>query len=298
VYQETIDSVVTIRVSGVGGGQGSGWVYDDRHVVTNQHVVGDAPEAVVEFTNEQWTDGTVVGTDAYSDLAVLRVSSMPDRARALPLAAGDPPIGTPVVALGTPFGRESSVSAGIVSGVDRTLPARNNFSIPDAIQTDAPVNPGKSGGPLVDLDGTVVAVINSGQRTLAFGISAALTRRVVPELITSGEYRHALMGVQLRTVVPPIAEANDLDRSSGVLVVEVRPDGPSAGVLRGSESADGVPAGGDVIVAMDGQRIPLLGALSSFLALNTRPGDTIPVTVIRDGERTTVDLTLGVRPPP
>jgi S1-C subfamily serine protease len=194
------------------------------------------------------------------------------------------------------------VTAGIVSGVDRTLPAPNDFSIPDAIQTDAPVNPGNSGGPLVDLDGTVVGVVNSGGGdNVGFAVSAALTRRVVPSLVDDGSYEHSYMGIRLRPVGPLLARANDVDR--GVYVDSVVPDGPSRGVFEGSTgetTIEGVtvPTGGDVIVAMEDTPIPQRQALSAFLALETRPGDTIAVTVLRDGAEQTVDLTLGSRPDP
>jgi serine protease Do len=305
VYRSTIDSVVLIRVStGDGrGAQGSGFVYDGQHLVTNQHVVEDAESVLVQFGSGAYGEADVVGTDVYSDLAVVRLPSIPDEASPLPLARRDPAIGTEVVALGNPLGYDSSISAGIVSGVDRSLPGANNFTIPDAIQTDAAVNPGNSGGPLVDLDGDVVAVINSGGGdNVGFGISAPLTRRVVPALIADGHYRHSLLGVRLSPVTPSAALANDLDSARGTMVVEVRPDGPSAGLLKGQErtverNGREIPVGGDVIVGMGGTRIDSLNDLSSYMALETSPGDDVTVTVLRDGDRRQFEITLGVRPP-
>lgn len=305
VYRSTIDSVVLIRVATEAGrgGQGSGFVYDDEHLVTNEHVVADAESVLVQFGSGAYGEAEIVGTDVYSDLAVVRLPSMPDAASPLPLAQRDPPIGTRVVALGNPLGYDSSISAGIVSGVDRSLPGANNFTIPDAIQTDAPVNPGNSGGPLVDLDGAVVAVINSGGGdNLGFGISAPLARRVVPSLIEDGIYRHSLIGVQLAPVSPTMAQANDLDTARGVMVVDVQTDGPSDGILRGrqdtiSRNGREVPVGGDVIIGMGGDRIASLNQLSSHMALETSPGDDVSVTVIRDGTRQQFEVTLGVRPP-
>jgi S1-C subfamily serine protease len=306
VYRETIDSVVQIRVysrSGTGGG--TGFVYDDGdHIVTNQHVVESARDVYVRFTESGWRRATVVGTDVYSDLAVLSVDATPTDATPLTLRTSDPAVGTEVVAIGNPFGFSGSVSAGIVSGVNRTLDAPNNFSIPDAIQTDAPVNPGNSGGPLVTLDGLVAGVVNSGGGdNIGFAISASLVRRVVPELLADGDYDHSYMGVRINQVDPLIAEANQFDRGRGVYVHEVVPGGPSDDVLQGSTGQrriDGVerPTGGDVIVQMEETPIPTMQSLSSFLALETSPGDTIPVTVVRDGARETVDLTLGARPDP
>ena len=304
VYQQTIDSVALIRVytSRGASGQGSGFVYRDDYLVTNEHVVDGGQRLEVRFAEGDWREGEIVGTDAYSDLAVVEVEDKPDYATPLDTVASEPPIGTEVVALGNPFGFGESVSSGIVSGVDRSLPGPNDFVIPDAIQTDAAVNPGNSGGPLVTLDGEVVGVVSStGGDNLGFAISAALTDRVAPALIEDGDYEHSYMGVRIIGVSPTIADGNDLDEVAGVLVSEVVPDGPSDGVLQGSDSettVNGVrvPVGGDVIRRMDGEPIPTQAALSTFLALNTSPGDTISVEVIRDGSRETVELTLGDRP--
>jgi S1-C subfamily serine protease len=306
VYRETIPSVVLVRVYGAGGpiGQGSGFVHPDgAHVVTNQHVVDGAESVRVRFQNGEWGPARIRGTDVYSDLAVLAAEA-PSTAPALSLVDRNPPVGTEVVALGAPFSFGGSVSAGIVSGVDRSLPSQTGFSIADAIQTDAAVNPGNSGGPLVSLDGRVVAVINSGQgENVNFGISAALTRRVVPALIDVGEYEHAFMGVRLVEATPAIARANDLDAARGVLVADVLPDGPAAGTLRGSDDeatalGQRVPVGGDVILALDGSPTPTQAALASYLAIRTSPGDRLTVTVLRDGRERQLSLELGTRPPP
>jgi S1-C subfamily serine protease len=289
VYRETIQSVVLISASTDRGvGQGSGFVYSENHLVTNEHVVGDAEGIEVRFARGEWRSASVVGTDVSSDLAVIEVSDRPDYARALPLVDEEPAIGTEVVAIGNPFGRfDGSASAGIVSGTDRSIPAQNGFAIPDAIQTDAAVNPGNSGGPLVNLDSRVVGVVNSGGgENIAFAISAALVERVVSALIEDGEYEHAYVGVRLRTVTPTVAEEAGLDRPRGVLVGRVRPDGPAADTLRE----------GDVIVGLGGNEVDTRQQLASFLALEASPGETVDVTVLRDGQRRTLELTLGDRP--
>jgi len=305
-YRATVDSVARVRVytdTGVGGG--TGWLYDESHLVTNQHVVAGGTDVYVRFPEGGWVPSEVVAADVYSDLAVLEVDSTPDSATPLTLREADPPVGTEVIAIGNPFERTGSVSSGIVSGVDRTLELANNFSIPDAIQTDAAANPGNSGGPLVSLDGEVVGVINSGEgNDVSFAISGALTQRVVPELIADGDYDHSYMGILLRSVGPLTAQANDVERGSGVYVSEVVSGGPSDGVLQGStgtttvDGISGVETGGDVIVAMGDTPIPQREALSTFLAIQTSPGDTIEITVLRDGSERTVDLTLGSRPEP
>jgi S1-C subfamily serine protease len=306
VYEQVADSVAAVRVRQQfgSGASGTAWVYDENHLVTNEHVVSDAADVSVWFDGSGWQSAEVVATDVYSDLAVIRVDDRPDSAQPLSLAQEEPPIGTEVIAVGNPFGLSGSVSAGIVSGQDRTLPAANGFSIPDAVQTDAAVNPGNSGGPLVALNGRVVGVVNSGGGdNIGFGISAAMVQQVVPALITDGEYDHTYMGVRLRGVTPPIAEANDLPFSWGVYIAEVVDDGPSDGVLQGSTGettvgGQSIDTGGDVVYRMGGADIPTQQALSSYLALETSPGDTVSVDVIRDGDSESVSLTLGERPAP
>ncbi|QSG05739.1 S1C family serine protease [Halapricum desulfuricans] len=293
VYRAVRDSVAQIRVrTGSGVARGTGWVYDtDGRLVTNEHVVRNATDVFVRFRTGDWRSATVRAEDVYSDLAVLRPESVPDSAAALPLRRQDPPIGEEVLAIGNPFGFSGSVSSGIVSGLNRSLPATagSGFSIPDAIQTDAPVNPGNSGGPLVDLRGSVVGVINSGGGdNIGFAISGALVSRVVPALIETGEYSHPYMGITLRPVTPELAERIGLDVAEGIYVASAIDDGP----------ADGVLEEGDVIKRMGGQPIPTEQALSTFLALQTSPGDTIELEVVRDGRRETVALTLGERPAP
>nr|WP_254769432.1 trypsin-like peptidase domain-containing protein [Salinilacihabitans rarus] len=308
VYDDAIDSVVLVSVGptegrGPGrGATGSGFVYDEEHVLTNAHVVGGAEEVSVQFVDEEWRAGTVVGTDPHGDLAVVRVADLPDDATPLPLVEGTPDVGEEVVALGSPLGLDASISAGIVSGLDRSLPSPAGFSIPATIQTDAPVNPGNSGGPLVNLDGEVVGIVFAGAgQNIGFAIPAALVRRVVPALIEDGEYAHPYLGVGVVPITPPVAEANDLDRTRGVLVSEVAPGSPADGTIEPAgevEVVDGepVPVGGDVIVDVEGESIPNQDRLASYLALETAPGEAVEIGVRRDGERETLEVTLGERP--
>lgn len=306
VYQDVIDSVASVRIYGADGqrGQGSAFVYDDQYLVTNAHVVDGSRRVAVRFESTGWIPAETVASDTYSDLAVVEPDEISGPAEPLSFVEEEPPVGTEVVAIGNPFGFSGSVSTGVVSGTDRNLSGPNDFSIPDAVQTDAPVNPGNSGGPLVTLDGDVVGVVNAGGGdNLGFAVSAALTQRVVPSLIATGGYRHSYMGVLLQDVSPVIAEANDLANAAGVYIHEVRDGGPSDGVLQGSTdetTVEGVetPVGGDVIRTMDGEPIPTRQALSTVLALRTTPGDSVSVALQRDGEPVDVDLVLGSRPEP
>ena len=308
VYEAVIDSVVQVRALGAGspysgeqgGGQGSGFLVDDSHLVTNGHVVADADTVDLQYINGDWSDTEIVGTDFYSDLAVLKVDHVPDEATPLELAVERSVVGQEVLAVGNPYGFQGSMSKGIVSGVNRTLDMRGRtFSFSNAIQTDAAVNPGNSGGPLVNLDGEVVGVITAGGGgNIGFAIPATVASRVVPSLIETGTYDHSYMGITLATVDRYIAEANDLAEATGVIVTGIEPGGPADGVLRPAtpRPLDSIPVGGDVIHAIDGEPIPDRHALSSHLALRTSPGDTIEIDCWRYGDETTVSLTLGSRP--
>lgn len=292
VYRETIGSVVSIRVPSSGGrsgGQGSGFVYDPTHLVTNAHVVGGASRVEVQFDRGGSRVGQVVGRDLRADLAVVSVSNRPEYAEPLELVGEELAVGTRVAAIGSPYGLDGTITAGIVSAVDRFIPSPQGQGarIPNGIQTDAPVNPGNSGGPLVNLEGTVVGVINSGGgENIAFAISAPYVRKVVSALISEGEYEHPYMGVALRPVTQRLARAEGLANTRGLFVEEVLSGTP----------ADGTLERGDVLLAVGGQPTESREALSSYLELETSPGDTVRLTIRRDGARRQVDLTLGARP--
>jgi len=298
VYRRAIDSIAFV---GVGRGGGTGFVFDDGHLVTNAHVVGEAATVDVRFGEGRWAEGEVVGRDPNSDLAAIAVDEAPSGAAPLEFADGAT-VGQEVVAIGNPFDLDGTVTTGVVSGVDRSIPAPTGFRIPDAIQTDAAVNPGNSGGPLMSLDGRVVAVINSGGGdNIAFGISAALARRVLPELVETGTYEHAFMGVAVTDVTPPLARANGLNEPRGLLVTDVLDGGPADGTLRGSDrtrpvEGEEVPVGGDVLLAVEGEELLTGEDLGSYLALRTRPGDDVTVTLLRDGGERTVTVEVGERP--
>ena len=299
LYEQTADSVAKIRVeTAVGTAQGSGFLYDDRHVVTNAHVVTDAEAVAVQFADGVWRPATVAGTDRYTDLAVLHVESVPAAAEPLPLAESLPEPGQSVAAFGSPFGLKGTMTHGIVSGVNRSMPVSGGFSVPDTVQTDAPINPGNSGGPLVAMDGAVVGVNRAKEGdNVGFAISARLVERVAPALIENGSVEHAFLGVRSVPVTPEVAAANDLERATGVAVVETVAEGPADGVLEPATWTDGVPTGGDVLVAVDGHPIRGQEDLSRHLMLQTRPGETVSLTVIRAGERVDLQVRLGDRPP-
>jgi len=311
LYEDSIDSVVSVQQA---RGQGSGFVYETdqngsaSYVVTNAHVVGNATDVTVQFTKGESLNGAVVGADVYSDLAVVRVNETPGYVEALPVAENQTEHGERVAALGSPFGLEETITHGIVSGLNRSMPTQLGFEIPNVVQTDAPISPGNSGGPLVSCDGAVVGVNTAGiaaqgAENIGFAVSSMAVERVVPSLIETGEFTHPALGIAGTGVTPAIADANDLESDRGVIVASVNEGAPAADVLQGSdrlERADRqyVPIGGDVIVAVDGQNVSTSEDLASVLLAETRPGDQVNLTIVRDGEQTTVNTTVIERPDP
>ncbi len=272
------------------------------HIVTNDHVVAGGEEVDLQYINGDWTGTRLVGTDHFSDLAVLEVDHVPDAATPLSLSNERPVVGQEVLAIGNPYGLEGSMSQGIVSGIERSVNAPDRrFSFPDVVQTDAAVNPGNSGGPLVDLDGNVIGVVHAGGgNNIGFAISAALADRVIPGLIADGEYKHSYLGIGLLSVDRIVAEENDLEAATGIAVTDIVSGGPADGVLQGATGTverrgEPIPVGGDVIFEIDGEPIPDRHALATHLALETSPGETIDIRLWRDGTETTESLTLDAR---
>jgi len=300
VYASVVDGVVSVEPY-ESSGSGSGFIYDN-YIVTNEHVIGSADEADIRFSDGSWTTATVVGSDSGSDIAVLEAAELSDTAVPLELYDDIPVVGEEIAAIGNPYGLDETLSTGVVSGVERSMPAPNGFTIPDSIQIDASVNPGNSGGPLVTLDGQVVGVITAATGDgIGFAISSRLADRVVPNLLTEGEYDHPFLGVQTVTVTPRIAEKNDLGDVEGVCVVEVMDDTPAEGRLEAAEdtewdSGEQIPLDGDIIQKVNGDSIETNEDLTRYLSLNSRPGDDVDFEVIRNGQRESVTIEIGIQP--
>ncbi len=309
LYDETIDSVVSIQTP---IGQGSGFVYrasdenDSSYVVTNAHVVADAGEVLVRFSQGETVTGTVVGSDVFADLAVVRVNQTPGYAEALPVRQQMPPHGQKVAALGNPFGLEETITHGIISGVNRTLPTVFGFSIPSVVQTDTPISPGNSGGPLISCQGEVVGVNTAGiasarAENIGFAVPSTVIDAVVPSLIRTGEYEHGFLGVSTTQVTPSVVAANNLNVTEGAYVVSTVQGTPAAEKLQGASqftfvNGTRVPVGGDVIVGVDGREVDSGEVLTSYLFTHVRAGENVTLTVVRDGERRQVNVTLAERP--
>jgi len=326
LYLRVNPAVVNITVSNGAADQtaevstGSGFVIDKQgHIVTNHHVVASATELQVKFSDGRVADATLVGADGYSDLAVIKVD-VPE-SWLVPVELGDSEavkVGQRVVAIGNPFGLQGSMTLGIVSALGRTLPADQQsaetgfFQNPQIIQTDAAINPGNSGGPLLDIRGRVIGV-NAAIRTesgvvansgVGFAIPVNTLKRIVPQLIEKGSVSYSYLGVSVDNnfTIAELAAALKLPVERGVLIAAVVPNGPAdqAGLKGGNKQTRvrGLPVqtGGDIIIAIDGNPINDFDAMITYLANNTKVGQTITVTVLRDGKEQKFRVELGERP--
>ncbi len=330
IYDRVTPSVVNIDVtvsSGQSGfldeGSGSGFVYDDQgHIVTNAHVVNGASDILVTFHDGYVATATLVGLDAYSDIAVVKLNNI-DRARLYPVVFGNSEnvrVGERAIAIGNPFGLASSMTAGIVSGLGRQLPSAElignagvSFNNPSIIQVDADINPGNSGGPLLNSHGQVIGV-NTAIRTetgifegVGFAVPSQTVQRVVPELIENGRVDYSWLGISTTPAgnglsVAGLAEQLELPVTAGVLVEGVTANSPASKAgLRGGDHTvfvrgRDVCAGGDIIVAVDGYYVENMDDLVAYLVANTRPGDTVTMLIIRGGDTYDLPLTLETRP--
>jgi serine protease Do len=305
-----------------GAAQGSGFVWDKQgHIVTNNHVVDGSDQIYVTFSDGTTLVAKLVGHDPDSDLAVIQIEDT-SKVELHPILVGDSTkakVGQFVVAIGNPFGLENTMTFGIVSAIGRSIPASGesnsllggqpSYTIPDVIQTDAPVNPGNSGGVLLDLDGNLLGVpsqIESPVRASAgvgFAIPAAIVKQVVPALIETGKFEHAWIGISGGTLVPELAQAMGLAATQrGALVSAVTAGSPAekAGLVGSTKDAtingQQVKVGGDVIVGIAGQPVNEFDDLVAYLAREGKVGDTVDLKVIRDGKDATVSLTFAARP--
>jgi putative serine protease PepD len=301
LYQRTYQGVVDITVTEPGGydpfggsqteqAEGSGFIYDKRgDLITNDHVVSGATSVQVKFWNGQIYKGKIVGTDISTDLAVVRVTAPSSLLHPLTLGDSDAvQVGDSVIAIGSPFGLPETVTNGIVSAVDRTIQSptstdsQNPYTIGGSIQTDAAINHGNSGGPLIDTFGRVIGVnaqiqsSGGGSNGVGFAIPSDTVKDIASQLIAGKTVEHAFMGIELADSTSPVgAEAKQ--------------------VIAGDPAAKAGLKAGDVIISMDGKAIASSDDLSSVIDTH-KAGDTISVTFIRDGKQHTVDVKLGSRP--
>jgi S1-C subfamily serine protease len=297
---------VTSGEEGAGGRLGSGFLVDRRgRILTNAHVLDGGADVTVTFDDGTESPAEVLGRDESTDLAVLRAEEVPPGVRPLPLGRSTGlAVGDPVIAIGNPFGLERTATTGIVSALKRIITAPNDFEIQNVIQTDAAINQGNSGGPLLDGAGRVIGINSQiasesgGNDGVGFAVPIDTIRPVADAIIETGSPRHAWLGITGRQVTPEIAEALGEPDVRGVAVVSVDDRGPAADAgVRPATSPDDadVPRGGDLIVAVDGREVKDMADVS--LAVSSRAvGDSLTLTVLRDGARVDVPLTLADRP--
>lgn len=323
LYAQVADSVVVIRNMMLSGydifgrayysqAQGSGFVYNFTAqvvVITNYHVVDSAINITVTFSNGNAYPATVRGSDPYAELAVLSVDAPEEEFVPLEIvSSSNLQVGDPVIVVGTPYGLAGSMSTGFVSALGRTLTAETTggYVIPNVIQTTAPLNPGNSGGPVLNYQGQVVGIataIVEDSQGVGFAIPSNTILREIEDLINTGSYEdHPWLGASGTDMTYGIAEVMDADVTYGWLIAEVTSGGPSdkAGLQGGTEQVrigeERVVIGGDIIIAINGTRITGIDDLSAYLEEYTLPGQTIDLTIVRDNETITVSLELGSRP--
>ena len=311
IYNRVSPSVVSINVDGqtdqLGNFQatGTGFVIDnDGHIVTNNHVVEGAQNIQVNFHDGTIVRGTVVGLDPYSDLAVLKVD-LPS-GNLTPATMGDSNslfIGETTLAIGSPFGQRWTLTTGIVSALDRTIQGLTNFSVGSVIQTDAAINPGNSGGPLLNLQGDVIGVNsqilseNRSSSGVGFAIPINLVKRVANEIITNGHVDYSLLGISAADdsqgiTLDMIQSFNLPNNIRGVVIGDVQQGGPADKASLKAATNNTV----DIITAVDGVQVSSMSDLTSYLAINTKPGQTVNLSVWRSGQMVNIPVVLGSRP--
>jgi S1-C subfamily serine protease len=319
VYREASPGVVTIRsiFDGESAAEGSGFVLNtDGEIVTNAHVVTDessgprkpAKEVFVEFPDRNVVPAKILGFDPFADVALLKIK--PDGFALHPLQLGDDAdlqVGQSVAAIGSPFGEQQSLSVGVVSATDRSVKSLTQFEIEGAIQTDASINPGNSGGPLLDAGARVLGIneqieTDSGSNSgVGFAVPVSAIKRSIAQLAEDGTAEYAYIGVSSQALYPQLAEKLGLDTTFGGLLAEVVPGGPAdkAGLEGGDKKlrfqAGEYRTGGDVILQVEGHDVIQPDDLAHFVAAD-KPGEKVTLTVLHDGEKKQVEVTLGKRP--
>ena len=290
---------------------GSGFVYDILgHTITNAHVIENATKVTVTFLDGNQYNAEIIGTDKFTDIAVIKVNEKPRLLH--PLDIGDSSVllvGEQVAAIGNPFGLSGSMTSGIVSQLGRLLFSPDNgFSIPDVIQTDAAINPGNSGGPLLNMKGEVIGIntairSSTGEFTgVGFAVPSNTIKKIVPSLIEEGKYHHPWMGITGIDIDPDLAKIRELGNAKGFLVVTVIDGHPAddAGLQGVSKTVeiDGkeYPIDGDIIISVDGKEVRKINDLLVHLQREKSVGDEMILGVMRDGDLMHLTLTLGERP--
>ena len=292
------------------GGVGSGFVFDKKgHIITNAHVIEDSTKTIVTFLDGRSYNAEIIGIDEYTDIGVIKVNA--DLKLLKPLSLGDSSnlqVGEPITAIGNPFGLSGSMTSGIISQMGRLLPTDSGYSIPDVIQTDAAINPGNSGGPLLNMRGDIVGIntaiqSRTGEFTgVGFAIPSQTVAKIVPTLISEGEYKHPWIGISGRDIDPDMAKVLGLNDALGFLIITVVENSPAsdAGLIGSNKTVkvDGreYSIGGDVIMAVDGMDVRKIDDILIHLQRVKTVGDEMNLEILRDGRTTNVTIVLQERP--
>jgi S1-C subfamily serine protease len=290
---------------------GSGFVYDTSgYIITNNHVIDDAEKIVVSFPDERTFNAELIGSDPFTDIAVLKIDAGTYSLQ--PLTLGDSSklrVGEQIAAIGNPFGLSGSMTSGIISQIGRVLPIQgSDFSIPDVIQTDAAINPGNSGGPLINMRGEVVGINTAIQSTtgefagVGFAIPSDTAKKIIPDLIDDGEYNHPWIGIAGRDIDPDFAEVLGLEEARGVFIESVIEESPAskAGLLEptGTIKVDGrqYSINGDIILKVDDKEIRKIHEILIYLQREKVVGDQLDLGILRDGNMISITIILEERP--
>ncbi|HJJ21810.1 MAG: trypsin-like peptidase domain-containing protein [Crenarchaeota archaeon] len=292
------------------GGVGSGFVFDKKgHIITNAHVIDDATKIVITFLDGRSYNAEIIGMDKYTDIGVIKVNA--DLKLLHPLSLGDSSnleVGEPITAIGNPFGLSGSMTSGIISQMGRLLPSDSGYSIPDVIQTDAAINPGNSGGPLLNMRGEIVGINTAIQSTtgeftgVGFAIPSQTVAKIVPTLISEGEYKHPWIGISGADIDPDMASVLGLKDAIGFLIITIVEDSPAeeAGLIgsNGTKKVDGreYSIGGDIIIGVDGIEVRKIADILVHLQRAKTIGDEMDLEILRDGRTTNVTVILQERP--
>ena len=292
------------------GGVGSGFVFDKKgHIITNAHVIEDSTKTVVTFLDGRSYNAEIIGIDQYTDIGVIKVNA--DLKLLQPLTLGDSSnlqVGEPITAIGNPFGLSGSMTSGIISQMGRLLPSGSGYSIPDVIQTDAAINPGNSGGPLLNMRGDIVGINTAIQSTtgeftgVGFAIPSQTVAKIVPTLISEGEYKHPWIGISGRDINPDMANVLGLKDALGFLIITVVEDSPAsdAGLIGSNKTikveGKDYPVGGDIILAVDGIDVRKIDDILIHLQRVKTVGDEMNLEILRDDRTTNVTIILQERP--
>lgn len=297
LINESLDGVVTIYAEKGEelSSQGSGFLYRDNYIITNEHVTRGSDEYYIKYKEGDWSKATMVGSDEDSDIAVLdpKESEIPSYAHSLPMQINPPEKGRRVISLGAPNGLDGTVTIGIISGVDRAVRIGTDFSIPDTIQTDTALNPGNSGGPLVSMEtGGVVGVNRATEgENIGYAVSSRVTDHIARKIIEQGYHRHSYLGVRTVELNPIVEEYGEVDPKKGLVIRDVITNTPASEVLQSGNNTTKP----DVIVSIGGEKVTTNEDIASYLMRKTEPGDEVTMTVYRNGAERKISVELASR---